>query len=99
MRIHRMGLGLAALLACALAARAAAGEEPRYKDRPLSAWLEDLHSRDARVRRAAADVLGKLGPIAAAAVPALQAALEDDDQDVRINASEAILAIVGPTLP
>lgn len=67
---------------------------PKY-DRPaVPALIGCLGSTDPRVRRAAADVLGKLGPMAEDAIPALRRASEDDDQDVRINASEAILAIL-----
>jgi HEAT repeat protein len=61
----------------------------------VPALIGALSAEDARVRRAAADMLGRLGPIAAQAVPALQKSLEDDDQDVRINAGEAILSILG----
>jgi HEAT repeat protein len=52
-------------------------------------------SSDARVRRAAADVLGKIGPPAAAAIPALRQLLGDDDAEVRVKASDAILNIQG----
>jgi HEAT repeat protein len=49
---------------------------------------------DARIRRAAADALGKVGPAAAKAIPSLQEALrKDDDSEVRTSASEAILIL------
>lgn len=68
-------------------------------DRPaIPALIEALGDADPRVRRAAAETLGKLASIAAPAVPALRQALEDDDQDVRLNASEALLAIVAPPI-
>ena len=47
------------------------------------------------VRRAAADALGKIGPAAAEAVPALIAALADADRDVRRAAADA-LGKIGP---
>jgi HEAT repeat protein len=62
----------------------------------LGGLIESLKDEDPRVRRAAADVLGKLAPIAGPAIPALRKAMEDDDQEVRINAGEAILAILAP---
>jgi HEAT repeat protein len=64
----------------------------------VPALIESLGATDQRVRRAAADVLGKLGPIAAPAEAALRHALEDDDQEVRTNASEALLSILVPPL-
>lgn len=50
---------------------------------------------DCRVRWAAADALGKIGPAAAEAVPALTAALTDADWDVRRAAADA-LGRIGP---
>ena len=47
------------------------------------------------VRRSAADALGKIGPPAAEAVPALAAALHDPDEDVRRSAADA-LGKIGP---
>jgi HEAT repeat protein len=49
---------------------------------------------DARLRRTAAEALGKLGPAARSALPALRRALGDDDSEVRVNASDAILNIL-----
>ena len=56
--------------------------------------IEALGNSDARVRRAAAKTLGTYGPAAFAAIPSLRRALGDDDQDVRINASDAMLSIL-----
>jgi HEAT repeat protein len=53
--------------------------------------------RDARVRRAAAELLGRFGPAARQAVPALRNRLGDDDAEVRIRASDAILNILTPS--
>jgi hypothetical protein len=50
----------------------------------------NLKSRDPDLRSAAAWVLGKIGPDAAGAVPALKKALEDPDPRVRGNASVAL---------
>jgi HEAT repeat protein len=57
---------------------------------------EALAYQDPRVRRVAAETLGKFGPLARnpGTVAALRRALGDDDQEVRINASEAILQIL-----
>lgn len=53
-------------------------------------------SQDARVRQTAAEILGKFGPLATAAVPALRQALGDDDADVRARAADALLSILVP---
>jgi HEAT repeat protein/Fe-S cluster biosynthesis and repair protein YggX len=52
--------------------------------------------RDARIRRSAAEALGKIGPAAEKAIPTLLEALRlDDDAEVRVNASETILLLKG----
>jgi HEAT repeat protein len=57
-----------------------------------------LTDTDARVRRTAAELLGKYGRLAESAVPALRDTLGDDDTEVRQRASDALLSIlVGPT--
>ena len=62
--------------------------------------IQSLTASDPRVRRAAAESLGRLGPLAEAALPALRRALGDEDQETRIFASEAILNIIPlPTPP
>ncbi len=60
-----------------------------------------LKQDDARVRRAAAETLGKYGPLARdpATVAALRRAMGDSDQEVRINASEALLEVLGNDPP
>jgi HEAT repeat protein len=55
---------------------------------------ETLSNEDPRVRRTAALALGRFGTVAQSAVPALRRALGDDDQEVRINASDALLSIL-----
>jgi len=52
-------------------------------------------SNDSRSRAWAAEVLAAIGPAAGDAVPALQAAARDKDQDVRQAASQALEAIKG----
>jgi HEAT repeat protein len=49
---------------------------------------------DARVRQTAAEVLGRFGSLAASAEPALRAALDDPNSDVRKAASDALLSIL-----
>ncbi len=60
-----------------------------------------LSDSDVRVRRTAAETLGRLArpatrEIAEDALRALRAALRDDDSEVRLNATEAILSISVP---
>jgi HEAT repeat protein len=67
----------------------------------ISPVTEVLKQDDPRVRRAAAETLGKYGPLARnrSTVDALRRALGDDDQEVRINASEALLEVLGTDAP
>jgi HEAT repeat protein len=60
-----------------------------------------LSHPDPRVRRAAAEALGKYGPVARNQVTtdALRRALSDPDQAVRIRASEAVRLILSPAMP
>ena len=60
----------------------------------VSQLIEALGNADARVRSAAAKTLGSYGPVAFAAIPTLRRALGDQDQDVRVNSSDAILDIL-----
>jgi len=48
---------------------------------------------DPAVRQTAADLLGRFGPAAVAAVPALRRALDDSDAEVRRAATDALLSI------
>ena len=63
--------------------------------KPLGDWVQALHDPDTRVRKKAATVLGNVGAVDPAVVPALAAALKDRDVGVR---SEAVLALlkIGP---
>jgi HEAT repeat protein len=56
----------------------------------FSKWLDHEYWN---IRREAAISLGKIGPGAKAAIPALKKALRDADQDVRDAAVEALTAI------
>jgi hypothetical protein len=62
----------------------------------LPSVTKALEDQDVRVRRAAAETLGKYGPLAnnKMTIAALRRALGDEDQEVRINASEALLQIL-----
>jgi HEAT repeat protein len=78
----------------AMVALAATG--PENAKAAVPQLVDALTHPDARVRKAAAETLGKIGPPARAAIPALRRALGDEDNDVRVNASDAILSILQP---
>jgi HEAT repeat protein len=59
--------------------------------KPVADWVQALQDPDARVRKKAAGVLGNVGAIDPAVVPALAAALKDRDAGVR---NEAVLALL-----
>ena len=61
-----------------------------YKSQVVSLLTEPLGHQDTAVRRWAAEVLGKRGAEARAAVPALREALKDADTGVRSAAAEAL---------
>jgi HEAT repeat protein len=73
---------------------------PRIGLQPAAAviptLIDALKHCDARVRRAAAEMLGRFGSDARPAIPALRNLLGDDDAEVRIRASDAILSILAP---
>jgi len=56
----------------------------------LVAVLNDKNEKDAAVRAASADVLGKMGAAAKDSVPDLAAALGDEDESVRVAAAMAL---------
>jgi HEAT repeat protein len=60
----------------------------------IPSLVKALKDGDVRVRRTAAEVLGRFGPLARQAVPALREALGDEDAEVRENASLAMLNIL-----
>jgi len=60
----------------------------------IGTLIDELQNPDARARQKAAEVLGKFGPMAASAEPALRYALDDENAEVRRAASEALLNIL-----
>jgi HEAT repeat protein len=64
-------------------------------DKPLAYWLETLRGSDAQARRKAVVVLGNVGAVDDAIVPALIDAVRDRDPAVRREAMLALLKI-GP---
>jgi HEAT repeat protein len=58
--------------------------------KPVEHWIRALDDSDSRVRKEAASKLGNAGPVNAAVLPALVAALKDPDAKVRC---EVILAL------
>jgi HEAT repeat protein len=68
---------------------------PLAHGKPLGDWVQALKDPDARLRKKAAGVLGNVGAIDPAVVPALAGALKDRDPGVRGEAAQALLKI-GP---
>jgi HEAT repeat protein len=68
---------------------------PLAHGKPIDDWVRALQDPDVRVRKKAAAVLGNVGAVDAAVVPALAGALKDRDAGVR---GEAVLALlkIGP---
>lgn len=92
-RTLRVTLLALALGAAGLSAQAA--KEPEFQDRPLSAWVEDLHGMAPYTRNQAAYAIGGMGPAAKSAVPALIEALKDPEATVRFPVCIALREI-GP---
>lgn len=69
--------------------------EPSSRGRPLSAWIADLKAPAPHTRNNAAYEIAGMGPAAAAAVPALIEALDDEDAAVRFPVTVA-LGEIGP---
>ena len=69
-----------------------------FVDDLVAAFVEDLSDADPRVRQRAADSLGGIGPLAAAAVPGLTDALQDTDAAVR-DAAAVALRLIRPGEP
>jgi HEAT repeat protein len=91
------GLGLSTLLlgVVALAGGCGTPAPPLAHGKPVGDWVRALQDPDVRVRKKAATVLGNVGAIDAAVVPALAGALRDRDAGVRSEAALALLKI-GP---
>lgn len=89
-------LWLCWLAASATFAQEVPGDDPLVHDRRLSEWTRLLGDESAAVRRSTVKTLGRIGPQARAAVPALIEALQDPDSfTVRGYAAEALRRI-GP---
>jgi HEAT repeat protein len=65
-------------------------QEPSFLGKPLSKWMEELGSQDARIRRSAAFALGKIGFASVQAVPKLTKLLKDKNAGVREAAASAL---------
>ncbi|MGH7510574.1 MAG: HEAT repeat domain-containing protein [Gemmatimonadales bacterium] len=97
----KRALGCLGVLLLALTASAPAqaapdtSKEPVSGGRPLSEWIADLKGMSPQTRNAAAYEIAGLGPAAAAAVPALIAALDDPIAAVRFPVTIALMEI-GP---
>jgi HEAT repeat protein len=76
-------------------AQGAASKEPVSDGRTLSEWVAELKAAAPQTRNAAAYEISGMGPAAAAAVPALIAALDDPEATVRFPVTVA-LAEIGP---
>jgi HEAT repeat protein len=90
------GIAAVAFASGALAqAKPVKAQEPVSDGRSLSQWVADLKAQAPQTRNAAAYEIAGLGPAAAAAVPALIAALDDPAASVRFPVTVALLEI-GP---
>ncbi|MGW8257184.1 MAG: HEAT repeat domain-containing protein [Thermoguttaceae bacterium] len=70
-------------------------ENAQTAEKTLPVLLKGLEHSEPKFRCGAAEALGKLGPPAKPAIPALQKALQDDKEEVRKAAAAAIKAIGG----
>src|SRR5258707_15637257 len=59
--------------------------------RPVGHWVLELKSPDAKARRHATEKLGNVGPNDPAVLPALRAALDDGNAQVRATAILALM--------
>ena len=75
------------------AMKALAAIGPKLTVSVMPKVIAALADQDPRIRRQAAETLGLYGPAARSALPALWQALHDDDSEVRLHASEAIMNI------
>ncbi len=85
-----MRRGAATLLAASLLAGCAL-DEPRYQEKPLSAWVEQLADRDRDTQRKAVNALNTCG---AESVPYLVRALRSRDRFLRDGAVNALAEIL-----
>ena len=88
-------LGALAVAVVLASSPLAAQGEPVARGRPLSEWIADLKAPAPVTRNAAAYEIAGMGPAAAAAVPALIEALDDEVAAVRFPVTVA-LGEIGP---
>jgi HEAT repeat protein len=69
---------------------------PKETEAAVRALAGLLSNPEARVRRGGGEALERFGPAARSAIPALRAALNDEDGEVRLAASSALLSISPP---
>ncbi|MGH7173798.1 MAG: HEAT repeat domain-containing protein [Gemmataceae bacterium] len=74
-------------------------EEPRYKDKSLSAWLSALEDKDPKVRAQAVAAMKSFGPRAKAAIPRLIPMLKDTKENICSVAADALFAIGAEAVP
>src|SRR5260370_37086027 len=72
------------------------GEKPARKDKLPYDGLKALTHPNPVVRYNSAALLGRLGPVAKFAIPALHEALRDKDVSVRVKVAEALWKIEHP---
>jgi HEAT repeat protein len=70
-------------------------QPPVAHGKPVGEWVAALRDPDAKARRKAAGVLGNVGAVDPAVVPALADAVRDRDPAVRAEAALALMKI-GP---
>jgi HEAT repeat protein len=90
-----LGVALFAAGTAAAQSKPAKASEPSSDGRTLSEWIADLKAPAPQTRNAAAYEIAGMGPDAAAAVPALIAALDDEMAAVRYPVVIALMEI-GP---
>jgi hypothetical protein len=78
------------VLSVASATTPLVAQQSSFLGKPAARWVEELNSRDPRVRRGAAFALGKAGGEALSAVPRLVRVLKDSAAPVREAAAYAL---------
>ncbi len=74
----------------AVAALRAIEPRPKHIEAIVQAYMLDLQDPDDSVRLQGCRMLGRIGPMAAPAIPLLQRAVDDPDPDVRRAATDAM---------
>jgi HEAT repeat protein len=76
-----------------------AAADPVWFGKPISQWIQELGSNDTSAREAAARALGNIGPPAAAAIPALQKAIDTGSLALCLYALQALASVDANDLP